>query len=274
MYYSFEPLAPSSVSPRALVLSLLSGTAAGPHTSIARLVSAAALFGIEAATLRVAVTRLLKDGLIESPDRGVYRPGPKAQGLTRRVQDWQNVRARLAPWKGDWLVALTHHLGRTDRKQLRARERALALSGYRAADAALWVRPANLARSTEDHRTDLTEIGADEAIMLLRVSETAMQVVQDWPSLWSPDDLAASYTAAISAMQASLARLPGLGADAAARETLLVGQAVIRQINFDPLLPPELGDQKAFLEMVDGMRAYNEAGQKCWRDYYASVTAG
>lgn len=273
MYYSFAPLSPQDVAPRALVLSLLSGTDAAPYTSIARLVSAAALFGIEAATLRVAVTRLLKDGLIESPDRGVYRPGPKAKGLTRRVADWQNVRARLTDWNGDWLVALTHNLGRTDRKQLRARERALALSGYREAEAALWVRPANLARALKDHRTDLAEIGADEAITLLRVSETAMPGAPDWPALWSTDDLAASYTAAIAAMQDSLARLPGLDADAGARETLLTGQAVIRQINFDPLLPPELGDQKAFLQMVDGMRAYNKSGQKCWRDYYASVGA-
>ncbi|HRK69919.1 MAG TPA: hypothetical protein PKY73_20415 [Hyphomonas sp.] len=58
MYY-FEPLAPEDVSARALVLSLMSGTEARPQ-SIGRLIGAAALFGIEAATLRVAVTRLLK----------------------------------------------------------------------------------------------------------------------------------------------------------------------------------------------------------------------
>lgn len=269
MYY-FNPPAPDSVSPRALVLSLLSGTDAAPQ-SIARLIQAAALFGIEAATLRVAVTRLLKDDLLESPERGVYLPGPKARGLTRRVQDWQNVRARLAPWDGDWIVALTHHLGRTDRKQLRARERALALSGYREAGAALWVRPANLARKLEDHRADLIEIGADDTLQLLRVSDTAMAEAPGWPALWSPDDLARAYGEAIAAMQTSLARLPGQPADAAARETLLIGQAVIRQINFDPLLPPELGPQADFFRMVDGMRAYNEVGQRCWREYYASL---
>lgn len=269
--YHFSPLAPADVSARALVLSLLSGTSAGPHTTIARLVNAAALFGIEAATLRVAVTRLLKEGLLESPERGLYRPGPKARGLTRRVQDWQNVRSRLAPWRGDWLVALTHQLGRTDRKQVRARERALALSGYREAEAALWVRPANLARALAEHRTDLTDIGADEAITLLRVSATATPAVPDWPTLWSRSDLAAAYSSALAAMQESHARLPTLGKDAAARETFLIGQAVIRQINFDPLLPPELGDQQAFLAMVDAMQAYNKVGQKCWRDYYDSV---
>lgn len=269
--YHFSPLAPADVSARALVLSLLSGTSAGPHTSISRLVNAAALFGMEAATLRVAVTRLLKEGLLESPERGLYRPGPKARGLTRRVQDWQNVRDRLAPWRGDWLVALTHQLGRTDRKQVRARERALALSGYRETEGALWVRPANLARGLAEHRADLVDIGADDALTLLSVSATAMPAAPNWPSLWSDSGLAAAYAAALAAMQDSLARLPALGKDAAARETFLIGQAVIRQINFDPLLPPELGDHKAFLAMVDAMQAYNKAGQKCWRDYYNSV---
>lgn len=270
MYY-FKPLIPEDVSARALVLSLLSSTNAAPQ-SIARLIEAAAVFGIEPATLRVAVTRLLKDGLLESPERGVYQSGPRARGLTRRLQDWQNVRARLAPCNGDWLVALTHTLGRTDRKQLRARERALALSGYREAEGALWVRPANLSRALPDHRRDLVEIGADETLTLLRVSETAMPDASGWPALWSPSELSQAYDEAIRAMRDSLARLPGQSAAAAARETLLVGQAVIRQINFDPLLPPELGPQAEFLKMVDAMRAYNQAGQKCWRDYYASVS--
>lgn len=269
MYY-FEPLAPEDVSARALVLSLMSGTEARPQ-SIGRLIGAAALFGIEAATLRVAVTRLLKEGLLESPDRGIYSPGPRARALTRRLQDWQNVRERMTRWNGDWLLALTHDLGRTDRKQLRARERALALYGYRETAGALWVRPANLARTLEDHRADLTGIGADSDITLLRVSAIAAATPPDWPALWPPDALAHAYATALAAMDASLARLPRLGKDEAARETLLTGQAVIRLINFDPLLPPELGPQTEFFRMVDAMRAYNDVGQKCWRDYYAAI---
>lgn len=269
MYY-FEPLAPQDVSARALVLSLLSGAGAAPQT-IARLINAAALFGIEAPTLRVAVTRLIKEGLLESPERSIYRPGPRAQALTRRLQDWRNVPARLVPWTGDWLIVLTHHLGRTDRKQLRARERALTLTGFRETPSALWVRPANLAGSLDDQRAGLLALGADEALTLLRASALAGDTTADWPALWSPDTLAANYTAAMTAMQQSFARLPGLRADAAAREALLIGQAVLRLINLDPLLPAELGNQPEFLRMVDQMRAYNEAGQTCWRNYYAAA---
>ena len=268
--YYFEPLAPQDVSPRALVLSLMSSAFLAPQ-SIARLISAAELFGIEAATLRVAVTRLLKEGLLESPDRGVYQPGPKSRALTRRVQSWKDVASRLVPWNGDWLVALTDHLGRTDRKQLRARERALALSGYQLTPAGFWVRPANLAGTLEDQRTDLTTIGADEGIILMRAAGVSTDPAPDWPALWSSEALARSYEDAIAAMTASLTRLPLLSPAEAARETLLIGQAVIRTINFDPLLPPELGNQEDFLRMVDTMVRYNDTGRKCWQAYYAAV---
>lgn len=268
--YHFSPLPVEALSARALILSLIASIGTG-RQMIAGLIHAGALFGIEPATMRVAATRLLKEGLLESPERGLYVPGPKAQALTRRVQQWQDVAAKMVPWNGDWLVAMTHPLGRRDRKQLRNRERALALFGYQQAEAGLWVRPANLARALPDHQQDLTGIGADETMPILRVAEMAAPGMQDWAGLWSAADLEQSYRAAIRAMTESLERLPRLSLADAARETLLTGQAVIRAINFDPLLPPELGNQKLFLEMVGAMRAYNERGQDCWRAYNAAV---
>lgn len=268
--YHFAPLPPEALSARALILSLIASIGAD-RQMIAGLIHAGALFGIEPATVRVAATRLLKEGLLESPERGLYVPGPKAQALTRRVQQWQDVAAKMVPWNGDWLVAMTHPLGRRDRKQLRNRERALALFGYQAAEAGLWVRPANLARALPDHQLDLTGIGADETMPVFRVSEMAAPGMQDWAGLWSAADLERSYQAAIRTMTESLERIPRLSPADAARETLLTGQAVIRAINFDPLLPPELGNQKLFLEMVEAMRAYNERGQDCWRAYNAAV---
>lgn len=268
--YYYEPLDPQDVSARALVLSLMSSTEAAPQ-AIGQLIDAAALFGIEAATLRVAVTRLMKDGLLESPERGIYSPGPKAQALMRRVQQWEHVADRVVDWNGDWLVALTRHLGRSDRKQLRARERALALFGYQQTEEGFWVRPANLSGSLDQHRAGLTDIGADEDIILMRAADMAMARPQDWAGLWSPEALSQSYARAIETMEASLARLDRLELDEAARETLLVGQPVIRAINFDPLLPPELGDQAGFLRMAEKMQAYNRVGQACWQRYYAAL---
>ena len=268
--YYFEPLKSEDVSARALILSLMSSTTDAPQP-IGRLINAAALFGIEAATLRVAVTRLMKDDLLESRERGVYVPGPRAQALKRRVQQWQNVGDRVVDWNGDWLVALTKHLGRSDRKQLRARERALALFGYQQTEEGFWVRPANLASELDTHRTSLIDIGADDGIILTRTSQVAMAGSFDWTRLWSPEELSQSYARAIQAMETSLAGLMTGSVDEAARETLLIGQPVIRAINFDPLLPPALGDQEGFLRMADKMLEYNQIGQICWQRYYDAI---
>lgn len=269
MYYSSPP--PSATLPaRALILSLMNSVGTGRQT-IGHLIHAGALFGIEAATLRVAVARLLKEDLLESPERGIYLPGAKSRALKRQVEGWQTVASRISPWQGDWLVAITHHLGRRDRKQLRLRERALALFGYREAEASLWVRPANLSRACDDHRADLISLGADEDLLILRVSQTALPRPQDWPSLWSAADLERSYQQAISDMTTSQARLSQISAADGARESLLIGQAVIRAINFDPLLPPELGNHALFLDMVAAMKRYNQAGKRCWAIYHAEA---
>ncbi|KCZ95925.1 hypothetical protein HHI_04102 [Hyphomonas hirschiana VP5] len=267
--YYFNPLTPQDLTAKALILSLISSTDTD-RQMIGSLIHAGALFDIEPATMRVAATRLLKDGLLESPERGVYVPGRKAQALTRRVQQWQDVASKVVAWNGDWLVAMTHHLGRRDRRQLRTRERALALFGYQEAEAGLWVRPANLARAIEAHREDLVGIGADATMPVLRVLEVSAPDIGGWPGLWSAQALETSYREAISAMTESLKGLPGLTVAEAARETLLIGQAAIRAINFDPLLPPQLGNQGLFLEMVSTMRAYNEAGIECWRAYHGA----
>ena len=271
MYYFALP-STNDISARALVLSLLASINVSEQ-SIGRLIHAGSLFWIEPATMRVAVTRLMQSGHLESPERGVYAPGPKALALTRRAQQWKVAEALTVDWDGSWLIALTRHLGRTDRKQLRARERALALSGYRETPEGFWVRPGNLARDLGDHRSDLIAIGADADIHLHRASETAPDGRSQWAALWPDGPLKASYDAAISAMSDSLDRLPQLDAASGARETLIIGQAVIRAINFDPLLPSELGDEAAFRQMVETMKRYNEAGNACWRAFQAEAEA-
>ncbi|MEM5515362.1 hypothetical protein WNY37_00260 [Henriciella sp. AS95] len=258
------------MSARSLVLSLLASTDAVQLT-IGTLIKAGSLFDIEAATMRVAVTRLMSTAHLKSPQRGVYVPGPKARALTSRVQQWKDVNSRKCDWNGDWLVALTQHLGRTDRKQLRARERALGLSGYRETPQGFWIRPANLSRPLSDHRDDLVDIGADEDLLIHRVSATATAEEKRWASLWSTEALRESYDRAIRTMEESLNILPDLTVPMAARETFLIGQSVIRSINFDPLLPPELGPDDRFCRMVETMRRYNDVGVSCWKTFRESV---
>ena len=269
MYY-FRQLTPEDLSARSLILSLLS-SAGSRQQSIGELIRAGDLFNIEPSTIRVAVTRLQKDGFLESVSRGVYRPGPKVKRLIQRLQSWKEAASRTHDWNGDWLAVMTSHLGRTDRKQVRARERALRLNGYRLTDLGIWVRPANLVSPLQAHRKDMVAIGLDKDAMVTQLTDIAVHPPQKWQRLWSAGKLNASYAAALDAMRASRARLPGLDLPEAAFETLMVGQSVIQTINFDPLLPAEICNADLFEDMVEGMIAYNDIGVALWRDYQAGA---
>ena len=256
---------------KSLILSVMNTTGT-TRQSIGQLIHSAEPFGIEAVAIRVAATRMLKEGLLTSPERGVYEVGSKAWSLNRRVRKWEMASERQIPWNGDWLMVLTHFLGRADRKQVRTGERAMNLSGYREAYPGVWVRPANLAASLEEHRTDLVGLGADERLVLLRSAAISHGEHQDWSELWAVDVLENSYREAIAVMTESLERLETLDAASAARETFLLGQAVIRAINYDPLLPEQMCDHSLFIEMVRAMKLYNKAGRSFWYRY--SQTAG
>ena len=259
----FKPTKAEDVSARTLVLSLMSVPGRRPQT-LAYLSRAGGLFGMEPTAIRMVVTRLVKEGLLESVDRGVYATGPKAAAFTAEISDWRNAPARTRAWTGGWTGVLTNHLGRTDRKDLRARMRALRLYGFAQAEAGLWVRPDNLHLSLDKLRAALTNIGLQEDALLLTISATALPDGTDWQGLWSTADLKATYEGAICAMQASRQAAAKLPADDAARETLLIGQSVIRTINLDPLLPEDIGDAALFREMVSEMDAYDAFGRTFW----------
>lgn len=264
--YHFKSLQPDEVTARALILSVLN-TVGTDQQTISELIHTGEAFEIEAKAMRVAATRLVKEGLLDSPERGIYRLGQKAEGITRHVRKWQNVAEAIGEWDGNWIINLTHHLGRTDRKKLRAAERAFGLLGYQEAEPGLWVRPDNLIEGLSDHRARLIDLGADSRTLTLSTRETTLPDDANWRCLWSVEDLQKSYETAIEAMDASLARLDQLSAPEAARETLLIGQAVIRTINLDPLLPEDFGVMDTLLLMVEKMKAYNTAGRKAWKAY-------
>ncbi|MBU1287291.1 MAG: hypothetical protein KJ871_06145 [Alphaproteobacteria bacterium] len=259
----FKPTEAEDVSARTLVLSLMSVPGRRPQT-LAYLSRAGGLFGMEPTAIRMAVTRLVKDGLLESVDRGVYATGPKAAAFTAEISNWRNAPDRTRPWAGGWIGVLTNHLGRTDRKDLRARMRALRLYGFAQAEAGLWVRPDNLRLSLEQLRAALLRIGLQEDALVVTITDTALPDSADWQGLWSTADLRATYEGAIAAMQRSRTAAAWLPADDAARETLLIGQSVIRTINLDPLLPEDIGDAALFRKMVSEMDAYDRFGRTFW----------
>lgn len=247
-------------SARSLALGFLS--TARTAMRVADLIRRADVMGLDGAAMRVALGRLCREGVVQQVERGLYAIGPAGAALDRRARGWADAPGRVRVWTGRWVIVLADHLGRSDRRQVRQRERALTLYGFVATAAGAWVRPDNLATPLADLVAQLQAIGLEADAVAL--GDAAALDDAAWRGLWPASAIEAGYRFWIGEMEASVARLGTLPIDAAARETLLLGQSVIRAINRDPLLPGEMVDTRLRDAMVAAMRRYDAVGKACW----------
>lgn len=249
-------------TPKRLVLSLLSAPDMA-QISARQCAQWGELFAIDPAAMRVALGRMVKAGLLRSARRGYYVIGSKGQVLSETARGWVAAEERVGPWNGSWLLVHIAHLGRTDKTVLRARERALRLEGFAPLVSGLWIRPGNYREPLERTRNRMLALGLDaDAVVLssdqLLVDKAALD------ALWPRATLEGEYKRLIEAMQQSMCSVPELGDREAARETFLLGEAVIRQINSDPLLPDAMIDAPARRKLHKTMVAYDALGRSAW----------
>ncbi|MEG3125935.1 hypothetical protein [Sphingomonas sp. GB1N7] len=254
------------VTPKSLALWFLSTAAPAPLRA-GTLIDRAHIFDIEPAAMRVALGRLVREGLADQTERGVYSLGPKAAALHIKARQWPQVEDGVRPWNGAWIVVLTHHLGRINRPRLQAGKRALRLTGFAEADTGAWVRPDNLRRDTVSLADELAGLGLDRQATILAGCVTQPADDARFRALWSPDLIENGYLFWIDELKASQARTAGMPIPEAARETFLLGQSVIRVINSDPLLPDELVDTDLRGTLVNAMVRYNATALHHWSNF-------
>ena len=126
---------PTSPTARSFVLDLLSTLRRGAMP-VRALVEAAGLFDIAEGSVRVALTRLTADGLVERDERGSYRLGAAAEPVRKRVAAWRDLPSQVRAWSGTWLGVVGAGRGG---------DRALRMLGFRPLGKAIAVRPDNLA---------------------------------------------------------------------------------------------------------------------------------
>ncbi|WP_232771861.1 PaaX family transcriptional regulator C-terminal domain-containing protein, partial [Stenotrophomonas sp. Betaine-02u-23] len=233
------------------------------HAAMA--VRAGKLFGISANSTRVALTRLLSAGMVEAVGRGAYRLGRPGRALSQDISSWREAESRVREWKGGWVAAVTSGLPRSDRGLRRTRERAFVLLGLRPLEAGLFVRPDNLAGGAAEVRQRLHALGVERAAPVFLAADLDAAREARARRLWKGRALEKSYRDTRKALEASLQRLPALSVEDAARQSYLVGDAALRVLVFDPLLPEPLVSTAERRAFVEAMRRYDEAGQLAWR---------
>lgn len=253
-----------------LILSLLSQPNMA-SLSLRQLVAWGDVLGQKPAAIRVTAGRLVQDALLSKTSRGVYTIGPSGQALRDQASAWTTTLDQVRGWTGGWYCAHTGHLGKAIRRNVRARQRALRLLGFEELVAGLWVRPDNLVHSAADMHMQLCRLGAEAGVVVSR-SEDLRQAAMATPlALWAGADLDAGYMRAIEILEQSEQRLQGQDLRAVTRETFVVGEHVIRQINTDPLLPSECVDVEARKRRVQAMKRYSEFCHPFWAEFLSAA---
>jgi phenylacetic acid degradation operon negative regulatory protein len=256
---------------RSLILRLLA-VVEGGTLSVSEAVRACALFDISENSVRVTLARLTQAGRTESVDRGVYRLGPLARQLGADVAAWRTVEDRLTDWSGRWIAVATGGLPRSDRKVLRARERALSMLGMRELDNGLYLRPDNLRGGVEAVRARLTGLGLGAEAAVFRASGFDPEREGRALGLWQGTP-AESYGAEAARLTRWLEQAETLPLQQAARESYVLGDAAIRRIVFDPMLPAPLADEAARRAYVDTAKRFDDAGRRIWAEFLAEARA-
>ncbi len=256
------------ISSRRLVMSLFNSPNAAA-LNIKQLIAVANIFDIETSALRMAVSRLIKEQLIENPERGVYRAGARAISLNSEIQSWRIADKKMKEWNGEWSMALTGHLGRTNKTQLRSMAKAFELYGFVEIETGVWIRPANLVLNIQQLKLSLVKIGMDSKTHLISVNEVA-DPQRAWHSNWPVATLEKRYVTMTQTLSASQVALKQMSNQDAAKESLVIGESAIRLINLDPLLPKQLINAELFKDLVAQMIAYDKIGQLHWQRFLAS----
>jgi len=249
---------------RSLILNLL--LASKDRSQSAReTIAGCALFGIRENNVRVALARLVAEGLIEPTRRGVYRLGPRAAALADDVATWRIAEERVRDWAGGWITVHVGPLGRSDRVVLRVRDRALAMLGLRELDRGLYVRPDNLIGGVDEARERLHRLGLEPAAAVFVATGFDAEREARARKLWDGERLSLAYRTTRLELEHWRTHAGTLEPEAAAREAYLLGNEAIRQIVFDPLLPEPLVNVNERRALAAVVRSHDQVGRTLWQ---------
>ncbi len=257
------------MKPKHLIVNLL--FAADEPVSSQVLVAVCRLFGITQNNARVTLARLTSDNMVEVPRRGFYRLGEGAIPLTGALEDWPNHEAQVCDWHNDWIGVFIGALGRTDRTGLRRRMRVLNLAGFEELEQGLFVRPNNLKGGVEALRKRLYQLGLESQARVFRLDSFSETEQQQAVALWDVDALTALYQQECDDMQQWMANADQLTIEEGARQSFVMGDEVLRNIAYDPMLPSELIDTGLRAKRVATMVEYDRVGKSYFYKLYRDL---
>tara|TARA_R110002049_G_scaffold108853_11_gene257416 strand:- start:3007 stop:3816 length:810 start_codon:yes stop_codon:yes gene_type:complete len=257
---------PSRLNPRRLILEMLN---ADPDFmgNGRRLVAAGQVFRFTENQIRVALSRLVADGLLFQPRRGHYGLTSAATAIQREVQNWRALEQRLQPWCGDWCGVLTDSLAAQGSTQFRTQSRALALRGLQRWRPGLWVRPNNLSGGLVRLGEELLALGLDAMKGQCLITQGDASCEAGLRALWNNAELEAEYQRRVAQLQAACERLDGPDLPSVLIETIELGGDTIGVLLKDPLLPDDIASGDSRRQLICLLTEYDNRGRQQWRHF-------
>ncbi len=254
----------SRLNPRRLILEMLDSE---PELMAngRRLVAAGSVFRFSENQIRVALSRLVADGMLFQPRRGDYALSGAATTIQRETQRWRTIEQRIRPWRGDWCGVLTDNLAAEGSTHFRIQSRALALRGMRRWRPGLWVRPNNLRGGPVRLGDDLVTLGLDAITGQCLIAQGDAGCEQSLNVLWSNADLENDYQQRIRQLLQATERLEKAERPAVLIESIELGGDTIRALLKDPLLPDEIVSGDCRRELIRLLEEYDKRGRRQWR---------
>ncbi|BFM14821.1 hypothetical protein R50073_10040 [Maricurvus nonylphenolicus] len=258
------------MKPKHLIVNLLLATEEPISAHI--LVGVCQLFGITPNNARVTLARLTADNMVDVPQRGFYQLGQTAEPLAEALADWREKEATTCEWNQDWIGVFIGALGRTDRTGLRRRMRVLNLAGFEELEQGLFIRPNNLKGGVSALRTRLYHFGLEEKARVFSLGDLSDAEQKQAIGLWDVDALMATYQQDCDEMLDWLAGMDALTLEEAARQSFVMGDAVLRRVAYDPMLPAEMIDVALRAKRVEIMVEYDRVGKTFFYELYRSLS--
>ena len=227
------------------------------------------VMGVTEANVRVALTRLTQQQKIRKSGRGWYVLDEEHHPLHGHIESWATKDRDVRQWNGDWIAINDRDVERSARTPWTRHQRTMDLYGFKQFSPGLHIRPNNLLLSLELVRDQLHQLGLEQEAQVFLAQGFSAAVDKVQRTLWPVAELRETYRKQKEMLAQSTAELRELPVEAAARESLLIGRSVIRQISQDPMLPKELMCGDELRQLIDAMHEYQMLARSLWRQVLA-----
>ncbi len=257
------------ITPKNLILSMLQASKS-KAMPIKTLVQIGKLLGFTSNTIRVRTTRLLREGTIESDERGLYRISKKSSQISLYLERWRKGEDQVTDWNGKWLCFIPT----SGKEQLmKSIVKRLDMLGFRKGLPGFWIRPDNLTLEFKKIKSLIEQHSSQHQGELFRAEGFSQKQISNWSrNLWPTKEIARIQDTIGSKLEDSFKRLSKMPTENALIESFLFGSQAIYALTMDPMLPGQMMNATSRIQLTEMMKSYDKLGKQLWSKQFSEIS--